>query len=268
MKNYFKNKVVIITGASSGIGLATARAMADEFAKVVIAARREEKLKEYQVELSKKTEVLSVKTDVSCESDCKRLIEKTVERFGHIDILINNAGVSMRALFKDLDLSVLKRSMDINYWGTVFCTKYALPYLLETKGSVCGVISIAGFKGLPGRTGYSSSKFAINGFLDSVRVEHLRDGLHVMIFAPGYTASNVRYSAMLADGSKQGSTPRQEDKMMSAEQCAHLMLKGLRKHKRTMILTPIGRITVFLNKWCPALLDKLELWFISKEDKS
>ena len=152
------------------------------------------------------------------EEDCRNLIEHAVARFGRIDILVNNAGISMRAMFKDLDLNVIRRLMDVNFWGTVYCTKYALPHILKTEGSVVGVISIAGFKGLPARTGYSASKFAIYGFLDTLRVEHLKDNLHVMIFAPGFTASNIRESALVADGSHQGETPRDENKMMTAQE--------------------------------------------------
>ena len=157
-----KNKVVIITGASSGIGLACAREFAAQGSKIVMAARSIEKLKEVENELRNNgTEVISVQTDVSKEDDCRRLIEETVQAFGKIDILINNAGISMRANFLDVELDVLRRLMDVNFWGTVYCTKYALPYILKEKGSVVGVSSIAGYLGLPGRTGYSSSKFAM-----------------------------------------------------------------------------------------------------------
>ena len=266
--NHFKDKVIIITGASSGIGLASSRLFASYGARIVLAARSADKLEKIAGELSAMTEVLCVKTDVTSEADCRTLIDRTVERFGGIDILVNNAGISMRAMFRDLDLSVIRRLMDVNFWGTVYCTKYALPWLLKSKGSVVGVISIAGFAGLPGRTGYSSSKYAIRGFLDTLRIEHLYDGLHVMIFAPGFTASNVRNAALTADGSEQGSTPRDEGKMMSAEKVAGYLAKGLAGRKREMVLTPLGRATVFVHKFWPWLTDKIEFSYMSKEPDS
>ncbi len=267
MKNYFQNKVIIITGASSGIGLASAKLFASYGARLSLAARSLDKLEALAKEIGTDN-VLCVKTDVSVEADCRNLIEQTVSRFGRIDILVNNAGLSMRALFRDLDLSVVKSLMDVNFWGTVYCTKFALPYLLEAKGSVVGVISIAGYAGLPGRTGYSSSKYAIRGFLDTLRIEHLYDGLHVMVFAPGFTASNVRNAALTADGSRQGKTPRDEGRMMTAEKVAEYMAKGLARRKSEMILTPIGKLTVFMNKWFPRLTDRLEFSYMAKEPDS
>ena len=263
-----KDKVVIITGASSGSGLAAAKEFASHGCKVVMAARRLELLQETEKLISTTTEVLSVKCDVSIEEDCKALIEATVAKFGRIDILINNAGISMRAMFRDLDLSVIKQLMDVNFWGTVYCTKYALPWLLSSKGSVTGVISIAGYKGLPARTGYSSSKFAVYGFLDTLRIEHLHDGLHVMVFAPGFTASNIRQVALTADGSKQGETPRDENKMMTAEECAKHLSKGIIKRKAEVILTTQGKLVVWINKFFPRLVDRLEYNFMKKEPNS
>lgn len=263
-----KDKVVIITGASSGIGLAAAKEFANEGAKVVLAARDIDKLLDIGKELSKITEVLSVKTDVTREQDCKNLIEQTVARFGKLDILVNNAGISMRALFKDLNLTVIKQLMDVNFWGTVYCTKYALPYILKSEGSIVGVISIAGFKGLPARTGYSASKFAIYGFLDTLRIEHLKDNLHVMVFAPGFTASNIREAALVADGSHQGETPRDESKMMTAEVCAKHLIKGIKKRKAQVVLTPLGKLLVVLNKFFPRLVDRLEYNYMKKEPNS
>ena len=256
--NNLENKTVIITGASSGIGLACAKAFAAERCKVVLAARSINKLEETAAELSAAgVEVLAVQTDVSLEADCKALIEKTVDRFGGIDVLVNNAGVSMRALFQDIDLTVMKRLMDVNFWGTVYCTKYALPFLLERKGSVVGITSISGFKGLPARTGYSASKFAMFGFLETLRIEHLYDGLHVMVMAPGFTSSNIRKAALTAGGSTQNETPRNEDKMMSAEKVATCLLKGVCKRKYQMVLTPLGKATVWINKFFPRFVDRM-----------
>lgn len=263
-----KNKVVVITGASSGIGKALAEAFAARGARLALGARRTELLEELQKE-HPETEMLIQKTDVSIEEDCRQLIDATVKRFGRIDVMINNAGISMRALFEEVDLKVLHQLMDVNFWGTVYCTKYALPHLLKTQGSLVGVISIAGYVGLPGRTGYSASKFAIRGFLDTVRIENLKKGLHVLVAAPGFTASEVRKVALTNDGSQQGETPRDESKMMSAEACAAHILKAVEKRKRQLILTfTEGKLTVFLGKFFPSLLDKLTYSHMAKEPNS
>lgn len=265
----FKGKVIIITGASSGIGLASARLFSSYGAYLSLAARSIDKLHELASELSSDpSRILCVKTDVSVEEDCRRLIDETIRHFGRIDILVNNAGLSMRASFKEVDLSVIRRLMDVNFWGTVCCTKYALPWLLESHGSVVGVISVVGYAGLPGRTGYATSKFAIRGFLETLRMEHQNDGLHVLVFAPGYTASNVRFSALLADGRPQGSTPKDEDGLMSAEAVAEKLASALRRRSREMILTPVGRMDVWLYKRFPRLMDKVQLWYIRKNEKS
>ena len=263
-----KDKVVIITGASSGIGKALAYEFASRGATLVLAARRIDRLKKIEQDLPD-TEVLCVKADVSIEKDCQNIIDSAVQTFGKIDILVNNAGVSMRALFADLEINVIKRLMDVNFWGTVCCTKSALPHLLKTKGTVVGVISIAGYVGLPGRTGYSASKYAIRGFLDALRIENLKTGLHVLVAAPGFTASEVREVSLTKDGSAQGKTPRNENKMMSAEACARHIAKGVQKRQRQLILTFLeGKFTVFLGKFMPALLDKLTYNHMRKEPNS
>ncbi|MBR0111596.1 MAG: SDR family oxidoreductase [Bacteroidales bacterium] len=268
-RSFFKDKVVIVTGASSGIGLACAKEFGRLGARVVMAARRLEVMESLAPAVSADPDrVLCVRTDVSVEADCKALIDKTVEKFGRIDILVNNAGLSMRAMFKDLDLKVIERLMDVNFWGTVYCTKYALPWLLEAKGSVVGIISVAGFSALPARTGYTASKFAIRGFLDTIRIEHLKDGLNVLVFAPGYTASNVRNAALTADGSAQGKTPLEEDKLMPAETVAKALARGLRRRRSVLVLSPLGRATVWVQKRFPRLLDHLTYGYISKEADS
>lgn len=253
-----KNKIVIITGASSGIGQACAWEFARRGAKVVLAARSIDKLQHLENELiAKGYSCLSVPTDVTIQEDCRRLIEVTVEKFEKIDILINNAGLSMRARFIDVHTDVLKKLMDVNFWGTVYCTQYALPYIAKTKGSIVGVSSIAGFHGLPGRTGYSASKFAMQGFLETIRIEHLKDGVHVLIAAPGFTSSNVRNAALTADGTPQGYSPRNEKHMMQPEEVARKIYLGIKYKRRNIIISWTGKFSVLLQRLIPRTLDKI-----------
>lgn len=253
-----KDKVVIITGASSGIGKALAFEMAARKAKVVIAARSADKLAGIEAEITKSGgQVLAVPADVSSEEDCSQLIKTAVAHYGQIDVLVNNAGVSMRALFKDLDLKVIRRLMDVNFWGTVYCTKYALPYLLKANGTVVGVSSVAGFKGLPGRTGYSASKFAIQGFLETLRIENRKTGLHVLIACPGFTSSNIRNTALSANGSMQGESPMDEKSLMPSEKVAVKIADAIVKRKRIVVMTAVGWWTVSINKLLPGFIDKM-----------
>lgn len=269
MKKLFKDKVVIITGASSGIGEATARKFALNGSKVVLAARTESRLSEITNEINRSGgEAFYVVTDVSIEADCKRLIEITIEKYSSIDILVNNAGLSMRASFLDADLRVLHRLMDVNFWGTVYCTKYALPYLIKSKGSLVAVSSVAGFHGLPGRTGYSASKFAIHGLMETIRIENLKNGLHVMIIAPGFTSTEIRKHALTADGHEQGESPLDEKNLMSSEYVAEWVLKGIRKKKRNKILTWYGRLTALFQRIVPTFVDWAYYHEMSKEPKS
>lgn len=264
-----KDKVVIITGASSGIGKACAMLYAKKGAKVVMASRNMEKLSSAAAAVSEiNEEVLPVQCDVSKKEDCERLIKETVQKYGQIDVLINNAGISMRAIFKDLELEVIEKVMNINFWGAVYCTKYALPYLLKSKGSVVGVSSIAGYIGLPARTGYSASKYAMQGFLDALRTENLKTGLHVMVACPGFTASNIRKTALSADGSSQGETPRDEAKMMTSEEVAQYIVKGVDKRKRTLVLTTEGKLGVILSKIFPKFIEKQVFQKMAKEPNS
>lgn len=263
----FKNKVVIITGASSGIGKACAEEFAKRGANLVLGARQYVTLCEITADLETRYGIraIAVQTDVSKEEDCEVLIKNALVTFNKIDILVNNAGLSMRALFNDLDLSVLKNLMDVNFWGTVYCTKYALPEILKTQGSVIGVSSIAGYRGLPGRTGYSASKFAMNGFMESLRTELLKTGVHVMVACPGFTASNIRVTALAKDGASHGETSMEEGKMMSAEEVATRIVDGIAARKRTLVMTGQGKLTVWINKLLPALADKLVFNHFTKE---
>lgn len=263
----FKNKVVVITGASSGIGKACAEEFAKRGAHLVLAARQYVTLCEITADLESRYHIraVAVQADVSQEQDCETLIKQALVTFDKIDVLVNNAGLSMRALFNDLDLSVLKNLMDVNFWGTVYCTKYALPEILKTKGSIIGVSSIAGYRGLPGRTGYSASKFAMNGFMEALRTELLKTGVHVMVACPGFTASNIRVTALAKDGSSHGETSMEEGKMMSADEVAGRIVDGIAGRKRTLIMTGQGKLTVWINKLLPALADKLVFNHFTKE---
>lgn len=263
----FKNKVVVITGASSGIGKSCAEEFAKRGANLVLAARQFVTLCEITADLEKNygVKAVAVQVDVTKEEDCEQLIKQALATFGSIDILVNNAGISMRALFNELDLSVLKNLMDVNFWGTVYCTKYALPEILKTKGSIIGVSSIAGYRGLPGRTGYSASKFAMNGFMEALRTELLNTGVHIMVACPGFTTSNIRVAALAKDGTSHGETSMEEGKMMSSEEVADNIVNGIASRKRTLVMTGQGKLTVWINKLLPALADKLVFNHFTKE---
>ncbi len=264
-----KDKVIIITGGSSGIGRACALRFAKAEARVVISARNAERLAEVEQEVRDLgADVLAVQGDVANENDCVRLVNETLNRFGRIDVLINNAGISMRALFKDLDLKVMRELMEVNFFGTVYCTRYAMRQLLKHNGSVVGVSSVAGFQGLPGRTGYSASKFAMQGFLDALRVENMKTGLHVMTVCPGYTESNIRNTALTADGSPQGKTPKEEQKLMTAEEVADHIYNGVVHRKREVVLTTQGKLAFFLRKFFPRIVDRLVYRSLQNEPDS
>ena len=267
MTDTLRNKTIIITGASSGIGRACAFAFARQGANLVLGARRYVDLCALAQSLEKDHGVraVAVQCDVAKEEDCQVLVQQAVSTFGNVDVLVNNAGISMRALFADLDVAVLHRLMDVNFWGTVYCTKYAMPELLRSGGSVVAVSSIAGFRGLPGRTGYSASKFAIHGFMESLRVENLKTGLHVMLACPGFTASGIRATALDASGDAHGETSMDEGKMMSAEAVARRIVDGVIKRKRTLVMTRQGKLAVLMNKLLPAWVDKRVFKLFAKE---
>ena len=264
-----KNKVVIITGATSGIGKALAYEFGKHGSKLVITGRRGEELKAIAEDLNKQSiEVLALQGDVSKEEDAKNIAAATVQRFGKIDVLINNAGISMRALFQDLQLEVFKKVMDVNFFGTVYCTKYALPYILQSQGSVVGISSINGKRATPARTAYSASKYAMEGFLEALRMEVMKKGIHVLSVCPGFTTSNIRNVALTADGHAQGESPRDESKMMSAEETAEYIYKAIVKRRRDLVLTTQGKLAVWLTKLFPSLMDKITYYFMAREDDS
>lgn len=259
----FTNKVVVITGGSEGIG----RALVEQFlqlgAQVATCSRNHDKLYALQLKYSRMP-LHTLTCDVSGEADCRRFIESTLQTFGKIDILINNAGISMRALFEDADVQVLQQLMEVNFWGAVYCTKYALESIQQNRGAIVGISSIAGYRGLPGRSGYSASKYALQGWLEALRTELLHTGTHVMWVCPGFTSSNIRNVALDKSGNPQGESPLEEKALMSAEACATRIIRAIRKRKRTEVMTFDGIRAVWLNRIFPGLADKLVYRFFYK----
>jgi short-subunit dehydrogenase len=254
--SFFLDKVVVITGGSDGIGKALIEALIPLGAKVATCGRSHDKLYTLQMEYSR-VMLHAVACDVSSEAECRKFIESTIDTFGRIDVLINNAGISMRALFLDCDTEVTRKVMEINFLGAVYCTKYALPSLLENHGTVVGVSSTAGYRGLPGRSAYSASKFALQGWLEALRTELLHSGVNVMWVCPGFTESNIRMAALNEHGDARGESVLNEGSLMSAADCARHIIRAIARRRRTLVLTFLGKVTVLINKLSPALADRL-----------
>lgn len=264
---FFTDKVIIITGASDGIGAALARAFAKQGAILAICARNKDKL-DHTANICKELgakDVLAIPADVSNMHDCEHFIHQTIKTFGTIHILINNAGISMRACFVDTEMSVIEKVMNINFWGAVYCTKLALPEIIKNQGSIVVISSVAGFKGLPARTGYSASKFALHGFFESLRCELQPDNVHILIACPGFTNTNIRNTALTATGESQKETPLEENKLMSADTVATAVLRAIQRRRRTIVLTTEGKLTVWLNKFFPKFIDKKAYQKLAKE---
>src|ERR1044071_6892122 len=256
MSNFFNNKVVAVTGGSEGIGKALVEALLQKGAKVATCGRNNDKLYRLRTDFASFPLHTAV-ADVSNENDCRRFIDSTEKVFGGIDILINNAGISMRAELKDASVEVIRKVMDINFFGAVYCTHFALNSLIERRGIIVGVSSIAGYRGLPGRSGYSASKFALQGWLEAIRTELLDTGVHVMWVCPGFVTSNIRKTALDKSGKAEANSLMDEKKMMTPEECATHILHAIEKKKRTLVLSATGKQTVFINKFFPELADKL-----------
>ncbi|MCH7508289.1 MAG: SDR family oxidoreductase [Proteobacteria bacterium] len=255
----FANKTIIITGASEGIGRALALELAPQAPRLVLAARNRERLES----LAKECEAAGATTlvcrcDITGKADCETLVRNSIDRFGQIDILVNNAGATMWAEFSEVsDLLVFRELMDINYLGAVYCTHFALPYLLESRGLIVAVASLAGLTGVPSRTGYAASKHAMVGFFDSLRIELRTTGVGVCIIAPDFVVSQIHRRARKGDGEIMGDTPMQEARIMSAEDCAALIAGAMRKRQRLLITSVRGKLGRWLKLIAPTLIDRI-----------
>lgn len=268
-KKPLEGKVVLVTGATSGIGKACVKVFGVAGARVVATGRNEDKLDQLEQEVSDMGfRLATVRADAASESDNKRMVEVAQAHFGTIDMLIANAGVSMRALFEDLELEVFRHVMDVNFYGAVYAVKHALPHILRSKGKIIAISSINGHRGTPARTAYTASKYAMEGFFEALRTEVMKRGVHVLVVSPGFTGTNIRNSALTADGSVQGESPRDEGSMMTAEEVAVKTLRAALAGRRDLVLTTQGRLAVWLNKFVPGLMDKIVYNHMAKEPDS
>lgn len=258
----FRNQVVIVTGASAGIGAALAEELAKQGARIAIAARREDRLEE----VAKKCralgcEVLVVPTDVSDEAQCANLVKKTVEQYGHLDMLINNAGLAVTALFDQFsDLNLFRHVINGNFYGVIHCTYYALPYLHQTKGRIVTISSMGGKSAIPYNTPYCASKYAIHGFMDALRMETKSHGVSVTSICPWCVVTEFHEAQMDENGISRGAIGRKiyHKRMMTVERCAEITLKAAHNRKREILMGP-GTFTVWLKLISPALLDWLAI---------
>ncbi|MCL1141038.1 SDR family oxidoreductase [Shewanella pneumatophori] len=252
-------KVIVITGASEGIGRALALALAMFDCHLVISARNLERLNSLAADLTLLGNPPLVHVaDVAVQSQCSGLIKACIDKFAKLDILINNAGMTMWSRFDELeDLSVLAKIMQVNYLGPAYLTHAAIPYLKQTQGQIVAVASLAGMTGVPTRSGYAASKHAMIGFFDSLRIEVADDKVAVTLICPDFVVSEIHKRALDEQGKPLGDTPMQESKIMTAEQCANMMLPVIAKRQRLLITSFRGRIGRWFKIIAPSLIDKI-----------
>ena len=267
MGNVFQNHVVIVTGASSGIGRALALRLADQGASLALAARSAERLAALAEEcIQRGGKAVPVPTDVSEEEQCQELVERTVHEYGQLDMLINNAGIGVASKLEDLpDLHLFRQVMEVNFYGMVHCTYYALPHLKTSRGRVVNVSSLGGKLAIPYNTSYIASKFAMHGFSDSLRMELAEAGVSVTVVCPYWVVTEFHERFMNKDGKPKGPEGRviYTEKMMTADRCAQIILRAAMKRKRE-VLMGLGTVGVWLKMVAPELVDKIAVESVLK----
>lgn len=255
----FQNAVVIITGASSGIGRELAVQLAGQGAKLALAARNAAKLDRVCADCrAAGGEALAVPTDVADPAQCRALVETTSSHYGRIDMLVNNAGITMWAQVAEVqDLTIFEKIMRVNYLGSVYCTYFALPYLKQTRGRIVGISSLTGKAGVPTRSGYAASKHAMVGFFDSLRIELGGTGVTITMVYPGFVATGVQARAFDANGKPLGRMPLQMDKIMPTETCARIIIKAAERRKREEVMTLRGKLGQWIKLIAPGLVDRI-----------
>jgi short-subunit dehydrogenase len=255
----YLDKSIIITGASSGIGYELAKQLAAQGANLTLAARNIEKLADLvKICQSLGGKAIAVQTDVCDPEQCKHLVESAMQSFGRIDMLINNAGITMWARLDEItDLSIFEKIIRVNYLGSVYCTYFALPFIKQTKGQIVGISSLTGKAGVPTRTGYAASKHAMVGFFDSLRVELRGTGVGVTMIYPGFVDTGVQARGFGPDGKPLGRNPLQVDKVMTSEECARIALKAITARRREEVMTLRGKVGQWLKLIAPGLVDRI-----------
>jgi short-subunit dehydrogenase len=262
MQNTFREKTVIVTGASSGIGKALALRLADEGAWLTLAARNAQRLDSLAGECQQRgSKAIAIPTDVADESQCRALIQRTQETYGRIDTLVNNAGIDVVSKLEDLpDLHLFKQVVDVNFYGTVHCTYYALPYLKETRGRIVNISSLGGMLAIPFNTSYVASKFAVIGFSDSLRMEVEQTGVSVTVICPSWVVTEFHERYLDKNGQPKGPSGRAiyTERTMTADQCAQIVLRAARRRKRQVVMRP-GPLALWLKLIVPDLVDRLTI---------
>ena len=259
-------KVAVITGGSSGIGRALALEYGLSGYYIVFTGKTQQRIDETSLLLAKhKINHIPLLLDVSSQVDNYQMVEQALSYYGRIDVLICNAGITHRGTFRHMDLTDFEKVMKVNFYGAVYSTHYALPHLIESKGTIIAISSINGYKATPGRSAYSSSKFAMQGFFDALRMEIKSKGVHVLVVNPGFTATNIRNAAQ--NGSSCDSAPHYgELRMMTATEVARRVYQAATKKERDLILTALGKIAVSMNKFFPGFIDNQTVKMMARAD--
>ena len=257
--SYFENKVIWITGASSGIGAALARHFAKVGSRLILSARRKAQLEEVKESCKRSDEdILVMPLDLAEHDSFTEKTKQVIDYFGRIDILINNGGISQRSLIVETDFSVYKKLIDIDYLGTVALTKAVLPvFIKQRSGHFAVVTSLMGKFASPLRSGYCGAKHALHGFFDALRMEHEKDNIKVLTICPGFIRTNVSINALSADGSKQNSMDKTTNAGMSPEECAAEIAAAIRREKFEVLIGGKETFAVYLKRFFPRLLHRV-----------
>ena len=264
----FSHKTIVITGASDGIGAELARQLAGDRPNLVLAARTVDRLEQVAAQCRERgARAIGVATDVANDDDCRSLIEGAVREFGGLDVLVNNAGISMHARFDAIqDFSTFERLWRVNCLGTVQCTRHAYPHLIASRGLVVGVSSLAGKTGVPARTTYCASKFAQSGFLDALRVEAEDHGVAVLVAYPGVVATEIRRRGLDASGQAAGVSGLEERGAMAVDECARQIVAAMRARRRELVMTPKGKVGMWLKLIAPRVVDRMARAALAREE--